>query len=173
MMLESTVVALYVHGMRSSRPEDTGPTPMLAMPRVEAVEGMGIRQDSRYFRKADPGRGRPRQVSLIDEGTIWRHEADFGPIQRNAIKAQIILEGDVHLPDLLDATLHIGDEAVLTVSKEREPCFAMDLIATGLREAMMGGEQGALARVTSSGLIAVGDRVVIQPAVAGVGQVAQ
>jgi hypothetical protein len=37
----------------------------------------------------------------------------------------------------------------------------MDLISFGLREAMKAGHQGALARVTKSGLIAVGQEVEI------------
>lgn len=134
---------------------------MLAMPRVDAVAGMGLRQDVRYFRPADPGRERPRQVSLIDEGTIRRHEAVFGPIDRAFIKAQIILAGDVFLPDLLGAVLSFEDGPELILSKYREPCFAMDLIAPGLREAMQGRQQGALARVTRGGVISLGQRVLV------------
>src|SRR5690348_5659391 len=98
--IRTSVAALFTHGDRSSRPEDSGPTPMLSTERFEAVTGRGIRQDRRFFRPADIGRDRKRQVSLIDEGTIKRHEARFGPIERRFIKAQIILEGDVHLSDL-------------------------------------------------------------------------
>lgn len=158
-MLETSVVNLYIHGLRSSEAEDVAPTPMLSVPRVDAVEGRGLRQDTRYFRPADPGRERPRQVSLIDEGTIWRHERIFGPINRSLIKSQIILAGDIHLPDMLDAALRFEDGAELTLSIMRKPCFAMDLIYPGLREAMQNGMQGALARVTQSGSIAVGQRV--------------
>jgi MOSC domain-containing protein YiiM len=41
----------------------------------------------------------------------------------------------------------------------------MDLIAQGLREAMQHGEQGALGKVTCSGVVSVGDRVTVTPAV--------
>jgi hypothetical protein len=160
--METRVVGLYVHGMRSSQPEDTAPTSMLAMPRVDAVEDMGLRQDERYFRRPDPGRNRLRQVSLIDEGTIWRHEAIFGPIDRALIKAQVILAGDVFLPDMLGAVLSFEDGAELTLAKYREPCFAMDLIAPGLRRAMQDRQQGALARVTRSGVISIGQRVLVR-----------
>ena len=163
-MVKTRVANLYIHGLRSTREGDTVPTPMLAMSRVDVVEGRGIRQDTRYFRRADPGRERPRQVSLIDEGTIWRHEALFGSIDRSAIKAQIILEGDVFLPGLLDAVLAFEGGAELTVSFARKPCFAMDLITLGLREAMENGHQGALARVTRSGVISAGQKVQILPA---------
>jgi hypothetical protein len=102
-------------------------------------------------------------VSLIDEGTIQRHETVFGPIPRHLIKAQIILSGDVFLPDMLGWLLRFEDGPELTVSKFREPCFAMDLIAPGLREAMQSRQQGALARVTQSGVIALGQRVFVVP----------
>jgi MOSC domain-containing protein YiiM len=40
----------------------------------------------------------------------------------------------------------------------------MDLIASGLKDAMEDGEQGALAKVLQSGTISVGDRVSIDTA---------
>lgn len=135
---------------------------MLAMPSLELIEHRGIRQDTRFFRPADPSR--KRQVSLIDEGTIRRHEAVFGPINRAFIKSQVVLAGDVRLPDLLGAALVFESGAEIILSVHREPCFAMNLIAPGLQQAMKDGEQGALGRVTRSGLIAVGDRVTIVPA---------
>jgi hypothetical protein len=138
---------------------------MLAMPRVEAVEGLGLRQDRRYYRPADPDRERKRQVSLIDEGTIRRLERRFGPIDRSLIKAQIVLEGDVFLPGMLEAALIFDGGAELTITLARRPCFAMDLIKPGLREAMEADQQGALARVTRTGIIAVGDAVrILHPA---------
>lgn len=168
-MIQTSVAALFIHGDRSSRPEDTAPTPMLSLTEVEAVDGCGLRQDRRYFTAGDPGRERVRQVSLIDEGTIQRHEAKFGPIPWNTIKAQIVLSGDVHLSDLVGATITFESGAELTISRHRDPCFAMDLIATGLREAMQNGEQGALARVTATGIIAVGMAATVVPAGAQVG----
>jgi hypothetical protein len=159
---ETAVAAIYIHGDRSSRPEDTEPTPMLAVHEVEAVEGRGLRQDRRYFRRGDPGRDRLRQVSLIDEGTIRRHEAAFGPLNRSFIKSQIILSGDIFLPEMIGATLSFEGGAELVLSIPREPCFAMDFIAEGLREAMQGGQQGALARVTRSGIITAGQRVTLR-----------
>ena len=158
-LMETRVVSLYVHGDRPTRREDTEPTPMLAMPRVEAVEDLGLRQDRRYFRPGDPGRERKRQVSLIDEGTIRRLEQQFGPIDRSLIKAQIVLEGDVFLPGMLGSTLRFEGGAELALTIARRPCYAMDLIKSGLREAMEEDQQGALASVTRTGTIAVGNAV--------------
>lgn len=156
------VTGLYIHGDRSSRPEDGRATPMLAMPRVDAVTDRGLRQDRRFFRRPDPGRERPRQVSLIDEGTIWRHEKQFGPIDRALIKSQIILEGDVDLPGMLGAVLDFEDGPELVLSIQRDPCFAMDYIAQGLKAAMENGNQGALARVARDGSIWVGQAVTLR-----------
>jgi hypothetical protein len=159
--METHIAALYIHGDATSRPEDTEPTPMLAMPSLELVEHRGVRQDGRFFRPADPSR--KRQVSLIDEGTIHRHEAVFGPINRSFIKSQVVLSGDIRLPDLLGAALLFERGAEIVLGIHREPCFAMDLISPGLRQAMQSGEQGALGKVTRSGIIAVGDRVTVVP----------
>lgn len=160
--IETYVAAVYVHGDRSSRPEDGGATPMLALQQVEAVAGRGLRQDRRFFRPVSRGEDRKRQVSLIDEGTISRHEAIFGPIQRNLIKAQIVLAGELFLPDLIGRVLTFDGGAELTLSVDREPCFAMDYIYPGLRDAMRNGEQGALARVTRDGVIALGQMVTVR-----------
>ncbi len=160
--METRIAALYIHGDISTRPEDMAPTPMLALPSLELVEHRGIRQDRRFFRPANPAR--KRQVSLIDEGTINRHEEAFGPINRAFIKSQVILEGVLYLPELIGSVLVFDSGAEITLSIAREPCYAMDLIAPGLRAAMEEGEQGALGKVTHSGAISVGDRVTVMPA---------
>jgi hypothetical protein len=120
---------------------------------------MGLREDARYFRLPPDAHERKRQVSLIDEGTIWKLESRFEPISREFIKAQIILEGDVHLPSLMGSTLRFAGGAELTLALTRVPCYAMDLVASGLREAMEDGMQGALGKVATTGRIAVGDAV--------------
>ena len=77
------------------------------------------------------------------------------------MKSQIILAGDIRLSDLLGKELIIGEgeeAAVLQFTIKRDPCFAMDLIVPGLREAMKHGEQGALARVLRGGTICVGQK---------------
>jgi hypothetical protein len=142
---------------------------MIAVERVEAVEGMGLQEDSRYFRRVAEGTDRKRQVSLIDEATIERLERQFGPIPHDCVKAQIVLSGEVFLPDLIDHTLSFESGAAITIAKFRDPCYAMDLIQSGLREAMANGQQGGLGRVVASGEIALGQAVTIQaPIVAAV-----
>lgn len=162
--METTVARLFVHGTRSTRPEDTKPTAMLPMSMVEAVEGMGLREDARYYRQPPGEKERKRQVSLIDEGTIRELEAAFGPIPFEFVKAQIVLAGDVDLTQLIGSVLRFESGAQLEIALERKPCYAMDLIHRGLREAMEGGRQGALGRVTVGSHIALGDAVTIDVA---------
>lgn len=147
------VAALYIHGDRPSRPEDDGPLPMLSMPELDLVEGCGARQDPRYFRPPDPGRIRKRQVSVIDEETIRRHEERFGPIPWNLVKSQVVLAGDCALPDLIGRVIQFDDGPAIEVSVARVPCFAMDFIHPGLKDAMESGRQGVLAMVVASGTL--------------------
>ena len=98
-------------------------------------------------------------MSLIDEGTLARLRARFGAFATAFVKSQVVLAGDLQLPDLLGRDLVFGqgeDAVVLRLTVRRDPCEAMDLITPGLREAMKNGEQGALAYVVRGGRIAVG-----------------
>jgi hypothetical protein len=165
--ITTSVVALYLHGPRPTREGDTAPTPMITVAQVEAVAGKGLAGDTRYLRATRrDGRENLRQVSLIDEGTLAWHAARFGAFLWEYVKSQIVLAGDVRLPDRLGWRLvfGVGDAAsVLQLTIRRDPCGAMDLIVPGLREAMQHGEEGALARVLQGGLIAVGQQVLLLP----------
>jgi len=160
--METSVARLFIHGPKSTRPDDVAPTPMAAVGSVEAVEGMGLREDARYFRRTTDAHDRKRQVSLIDEATVWDLERSFGPIPPEFIKAQIVLSGEIHLPSLVGSRLRFEGGSELRISIPRIPCYAMDLIHSGLRLAMEGGRQGALARVTVSGPIVVGQTVSLE-----------
>jgi hypothetical protein len=163
--LTTSVLALYLHGPRPTLEGDTAPTPMRVVTQVEAITGKGLAGDTRYLRATRrDGRENLRQVSLIDEGTLARHAERFGPFAWELVKSQLVLAGDLRLPDRLSWRLIFGGGAeatVLQITIRRDPCGAMDLIALGLREAMLDGEQGALARVVRGGRIMVGQRVTI------------
>jgi hypothetical protein len=164
--ITTTVTALYLHGPRQTMPGDVAPTPMIAIQEVAALAGVGLQGEAtRHLRDRLPdGRESKRQVSLIDEATLARHYERFGDFPEEFVKAQVVLAGDVHLPDLLDRELMFGeseDAAILQLTIRRDPCEAMDLITSGLREAMKNGEQGALARVVRGGRIAVGQTVTV------------
>lgn len=165
-LIATRVHALFLHGPHPTRPGDVSPTPMIAIERVEVVAGKGLRGDRRFLRATRrDGSENLRQVSLIDEGTLARHEARFGPIPRELVKSQIVLAGELRLSDLTGQRITFGEgaeAAVLQLTIPRQPCFAMDLIAPGLRAAMEDGEQGALARVIAGGVIAVGQAVTVR-----------
>lgn len=162
----TTVRALFLHGPRPSKPEDTAPTPMIAVTKTVALAGRGLEGDKRYLSATRRnGSENLRQVSLIDGGTLARHTERFGPFPLEQVKSQIILADDIRLPDLLGHQLVFGEgeeAAVLELTIPRRPCYAMDLIHTGLKAAMEGGEQGALARVIHGGPISVGMPVTIR-----------
>jgi hypothetical protein len=161
--LTASVLALFVHGPRQTMPGDTEPTPMIGVPEVEALAGLGLQgEPPRHLRRLADGRESKRQVSLIDEGTLRRHRRQFGEFPLAVVKSQVVLEGDLYLPDLLGRLIVFGEApgaAVLELTIRRDPCEAMDLIASGLRRAMQDGEQGALARVVCGGRIVVGQTV--------------
>ena len=165
-MLATTVRALYLHGPRASVEGDIAPTPMIAVAEVEAVDGKGLAGARRHLRATRrDGKENPRQVSLIDEATLERHAARFGSFPWEFVKSQIVLEGAVDLPSLLGHRIVFGegeDAVLLELTIRRDPCFAMDLIVPGLREAMKGGAQGALARVLRGGMIRMGQQVTIR-----------
>jgi hypothetical protein len=145
---------------------DTEPTPMIAVDEVEAITSIGLRGEPRYMRSTRrDGVENKRQVSVIDEGTLNRHRAQFGEFPLEFVKSQIVLAGDVRLPDFLGREVVFGegdDAVILQLTIKRDPCEAMDLITPGLRGAMAGGEQGALARVLRGGRIVLGQRVTIR-----------
>jgi hypothetical protein len=138
---------------------------MRVVDEVEAVTATGLR-NRRYFASTRRnGHENVRQVSLIDEGTLARLEPRFGPIPLAVVKSQIVLAGDIRLPDLSgrDVIVGEGDDAViLQLTIERDPCRSMDLIAPGLCEAMRDGELGMFARVLQGGTIRVGQPVTIR-----------
>jgi|GEM_PF-516809 hypothetical protein len=168
----TTVAGLYLHGPRPAVAGDAAPTPMVVVPEVEAIARVGLRGEARHMRERRPDEQESkRQVSLIDAGTLARHAERFGGFPMEFVKSQIVLAGSISLPDLLGHYLVFGaaeDAAVLQLTIRRDPCEAMDLIAPGLRLAMAGGQQGALARVVRGGRIALGQSVTIHMAQADV-----
>ena len=55
-------------------------------------------------------------------------------------------------------TIQVGD-AILYLTKPRDPCEKMDRVMPGLRALMENDRQGVLAQVVASGTIRVGDEI--------------
>ncbi len=128
---------------------------------TEAVAGMGLRGDVRYFgRRRRTGEPSRRQVTLIERETIASHVAALGlaGIPPGVARSNIETEG-INLIDLIGRQVRVG-EALLEFIEPREPCEQMDAIAPGLRARMTPPHQGVIAIVLQSGLIRVGDPII-------------
>ncbi len=167
-VITTTVQALFLHGPRPTKPDDAAPTPMIAVARTRALAGLGLEGGERYLSATRRnGSENLRQVSLIDAGTIGRHIERFGPFPLEFVKSQIVLAGAIRLADYLGCQVIFGEgegAAILELTIPRKPCFAMDLSHPGLKAAMEGGEQGALALVVRGGEISVGMPVTVRRA---------
>jgi MOSC domain-containing protein YiiM len=128
---------------------------------VEAVEGMGLSGDHRYFGRKSKETGLPtrRQVSLIEREQVAEHAQalGIGEIAPGLVRSNIETEG-VRWVQLVGNRVQVG-EAVLHIAVPRDPCAKMDAVCQGLRARMMNDQQGVLAEVLRSGKIRVGDAI--------------
>ena len=149
------VCSLHLH------PEIAG-GPMRVVKSVEAIQGMGLQGDSRYYGRLARDTNKPsvRQISLIEREQIDTHARALGlkDIPAGAVRANIETDG-LDLVALVGKRLRVG-EAVLLVCEPREPCAKMDAICQGLRDLMRKNKQGVLAQVIESGRITEGDPIV-------------
>jgi MOSC domain-containing protein YiiM len=121
------------------------------------IEG-GIAGDLRGARK--PGGTGKRQVSLIEAGDWDAAMAETGHSLPWWHRRANLLVQDFDLPQRPGTLLAIGDQVVLEVTVECDPCSRMEEIAEGLRAALTPDWRGgALARVIRGGEIAVGDTI--------------
>lgn len=131
------------------------------METIEAVEisvERGVEGDCRGPLR--PNSRNRRQVSLMEAGDWAAATAQIGAdLPWWVRRANLLVEG-FDLPQAEGARLRIGDEVVLEITVECDPCFRMDQIAMGLQEALRPDWRGgACARVISGGRIAVGDQI--------------
>jgi hypothetical protein len=155
--LSGRVASLHLH------PAEPG-APLHGVDKVEAVEGKGIRNDTRYFEKLSRSTDQPsrRQVSLIEREQIAEHAAALGrpALLPGAVRANVETIG-INLMALVGRQVQVG-EAVLFLYEPRQPCEKMDAVCRGLRERMKNNRQGVLAEVVCSGTIRVGDPISIR-----------
>ena len=135
---------------------------MQSFEEIELVAEKGIVQDVRYFgRKSRAGGPSKRQVTLIEREQIAEHAAVLGlkSIPPGVVRSNIETEG-IELVALAGKRVRVGS-AELLIGAPRDPCEKMDRIAPGLRELMDQGKQGVLAQVVRSGIVRVGDEIVV------------
>ena len=135
--------------------------PMETVDSVEVTPEEGIHGDFRGWIKPG-GKGR-RQVTLIEAGDWEAAMADIGhSLPWWERRANLLVEG-LDLPQEEGALLRIGDDVVLRVTVECDPCSRMEEVAEGLKAALTPDWRGgACARVVRGGRIAVGDVVRIE-----------
>jgi MOSC domain-containing protein YiiM len=112
--------------------------------------GIGIEGDN-HARAASK-----RQVLLADLETLQALELSPGMIKEN-VTVQGLDTGAL----LAGQLLRLGEQVVLEVVGQCEPCFRMDEIRPGLRQELT-GRRGALAWVRNGGLIAIGDPIELE-----------
>ena len=131
--------------------------PMETLDHVAVTAAEGVHGDFRGGLAATKP-GRKRQVSLIEAECVSAALAESGAVidwsdcRRN-------LQG-LRLPREQGLRVRIGDNLVLEITGECDPCERMDALHEGLRAAMTPDWRGGfLGRVIEDGEIAVGDEI--------------
>jgi len=134
--------------------------PLLSVEEFTVVVGKGIKSngEGRMF-----DRNNLRQVSLIEREQLAKHAESLGypGFAPGEARSNIETKG-LDLIKLIGRNIRIG-EAELRIHQPRTPCHKMDLLAPGLRERMMDGQQGIMAEVVQSGIIRAGDYIAPLP----------
>ncbi|HEX2793579.1 MAG TPA: MOSC domain-containing protein [Croceicoccus sp.] len=138
--------------------------PMHLVYEVAVTIREGVAGDCRGAMKPDGPRR--RQVSLI-EAESWAkamHDLGLSPgaIGWQERRANLLIEG-LALPRTNGARLRIGDDVVIEVVQECDPCSRMEEIHPGLKAALLPDWRGGvLGRVLAEGTIKVGDTIRIE-----------
>lgn len=125
---------------------------MVRLDLASVITGEGIDGDT-HARAASL-----RQVLIADQEAL-----DALDLEPGTIKENLTVEG-LHVMGLAAGTrLRIGPAVVLELTSVCEPCFRMDELRSGLKEALR-GRRGMNTVVVQGGSIRVGDRVqVVEP----------
>jgi len=138
--------------------------PMEVVDEVVVTVREGLHGDYRGAMKPDGPRR--RQVSLIEAESWAKAMADVG-LESSSIpwqerRANLLVEG-VSLPRSEGACIRIGDDVVIEVVQECDPCSRMEEIHPGLKAALTPDWRGGvLGRVLSDGTIRTGDTIRIE-----------
>ena len=127
--------------------------PMEEVDKIVLMEKKGIEGD-RHFQKE--GKLLKRQILLMDGETLGEFGLFDGQIREN-----ITVKG-VELSSLVEGSkLFIGEDVVLNITGDCEPCYRMDEIREGLQKALE-NRRGVLAYAESGGIISIGDKVQVR-----------
>ena len=127
--------------------------PMKEVDSARVITGQGIEGDRHL--KEDGSRSR-RQILLMDRETLGDFSLDDGIIRENIT----VLGMDFASLEAGDR-VSIGEDVVLEITGECEPCARMDEIRSGLQHEL-DGRRGMLAYAENGGLISVGDVISVK-----------
>ena len=133
--------------------------PMETLDHVAVTVAEGVHGDFRGA-LASSKPSRKRQVSLIEAECVVAAMAETGAVlDWSACRRNLLLQG-VRLPRAEGTRVLIGDNLVLEITCECDPCERMDALHDGLRAALTPDWRGGfLGRVIEHGEIAVGDEI--------------
>ena len=127
--------------------------PMKEVDSARVITGQGIEGDRHL--KEDGSRSR-RQILLMDRETLGDFSLDDGIIRENIT----VIGMDFASLEAGDR-VSIGEDVVLEITGECEPCARMDEIRSGLQHEL-DGRRGMLAYAENGGLISVGDVISVK-----------
>jgi MOSC domain-containing protein YiiM len=133
--------------------------PMMAVPAVDALAGLGLAGDHRCGKTP----GSARQVTLISEEYIGQiaHFTGRGDVAPELLRRNLVLRG-INLTALRHQRFAIGG-ALFEATALCHPCARMEEALGEGGVAAMLGHGGLCARILQGGRIALGDAVTLCP----------
>jgi len=131
--------------------------PMETLERAELSVEAGVEGDAR-------GKIGPRQVTVLSAEAWAQACAEIGEpdLPWTTRRANLLVEG-LDLEEQIDGHIRISG-VLLRITGETATCRVMDAARPGLRTALEPGWRGGVTcRVRASGIVAVGDAVVLDP----------
>lgn len=139
-----------------------GSAPMESLDRVEAVAGQGLRGD-RYAEHR--GHWSPLdecQVTLVAAEDLDQIESQYGVSVQAGEHRRNLVTGGLDLLNLYGRTFTVGD-AVFAFDRPRPPCrYIASITEPSMTRALGARRGGVCARVVQSGVMHVGDEIVIR-----------
>jgi MOSC domain-containing protein YiiM len=126
---------------------------------IELLESVEVTREAGVAGDRNGGKS-SRQVSLIEAGDWARAIAEVGADIPWWERRSNLLVEEIDLPHGGDARLRIGEDVVLEIRTEIDPCDRMEELAPGLRDALRPDWRGGVGgKVIVGGTIRIGDEV--------------
>jgi MOSC domain-containing protein YiiM len=152
MHMQGTVKAIYI--------VDEGGEPMQKLDQVKALADCGLEGD-RYCKRAGYWTGVDEcQATLIAAEDLEEIARTTDVHIQNGEHRRNLITGGIRLDSLQGKMFQVG-EAVFEYDRPRPPCvYIQKITQPGMTQALM-GRGGICARVVRSGLIRIGDSIVV------------